>query len=86
MWWGLRWGQNQALRPGTTERIKVVRLAMQSNLELLELGDMGPYYKDALGQRYARWEKLEEMGDFGKMVILHKNDDDLTKIFGDIYY
>ena len=47
---------------------------------------MGPYCKDALGQRCARWEKLEEMGDFGKMVILHKNDDDLTKIFGDIYY
>lgn len=29
---------------------------------------------------------MREMGDFGKMVILHKNDDDLTKIFGDIYY
>lgn len=53
---------------------------------LLELGDMGPYCRDALGEQYARWEIFPVMGDFGKMVILHKNDDDLTKIFGDIYY
>lgn len=53
---------------------------------LLELGDMGPYCGDALGEQCARWEIFPVMGDFGKMVILHKNDDDLTKIFGDIYY
>ena len=34
---------------GAAVRIRVVRLATQSNLELLELGDMGPYCRDALG-------------------------------------